>query len=75
MKIKNKPIKKGPQTYQLWVTDGYLTFEARWSNRTDEDTSWLKEGEQMDLVYGVNSRMKDGIESLTLEVKDIKKLP
>ncbi|MBN1688767.1 MAG: single-stranded-DNA-specific exonuclease RecJ [Candidatus Omnitrophica bacterium] len=68
-----KVEQMGPQTLKFWVRDEYRTYEAIWMNRFgDFDLSRIGRDTAFDLTYSLKFRSWNGIESLTLEVKEIK---
>ncbi len=70
LQLKGKPARLNPQTLQFWVTDGSLTFEAQWTDRSEQPApAWLERGVELDLIYSMKTRVWDGIESLVLDVK------
>ena len=62
-------------TLQFLVTDGLLTCEASWSDRMRTDFSWLESGKPLDMLYSIKTKIWDGLESLILEVKEVKPQP
>lgn len=71
LEIKAKKTPAHAHSLQFWVTDGILTYEAVWQNRTGDGMPDLATGKTVDLFYTVKTRVWDGMESLVLEVKDI----
>ncbi|MCB9800029.1 MAG: single-stranded-DNA-specific exonuclease RecJ [Candidatus Omnitrophica bacterium] len=72
LRIRNKPVKRYSDTYQFLVTDGPRTFEANWKDLSGTGLSWLKEGIHVDAVYSVKTKILSGIETMSLEIKDIR---
>lgn len=76
LEVKTKPAPAGPESYRFWVTDGELTSEAVWQDRSRTgEATLLAKGARLDLLYTVKGRNWDGVESLLLEVKAFKPGP
>lgn len=72
IRTKIPAVQSSPTTLRWWVTDGISTFEAVWNQRHGIET-FPPEGEQTyDLIYTPSSKEKDGIETVLLEVRDLK---
>lgn len=73
--LKGKPQMLSPQTAKFWLTDGSVVFQAVWSDRAGEGfPAWLGKEIQADVAYSVKAKMRDGIEEVSLEIKEIKPL-
>lgn len=71
LEIKSKPQALSPQTIQFWMTDGNLTVEAIWNDRSRQGLSGFEKGMKVDLIYGLKTKTWNGQESLVLEVKQM----
>ncbi len=60
-----------PSSRRFWVTDGALTYQAEWRPKEGEQGR-LQSAPTFDLIYSIKTSVWDGIESLTLEVKEVK---
>ncbi len=56
--------------FRWWVTDGVMTFEAEWRSRGVPIA--FPESETYTIVYSPKLKSWDGIDSLILEVRDVK---
>lgn len=72
LQIRGKPVKLNPQTVKLWLTDGHMTAEALWVDRFEQGAGWLKQGLDLDVYYAIKTRIWDGIESLVLDLKEVR---
>ncbi len=73
LQVKNKPVSQDSQTVRFWVTDGLLTYEAAWTDKAaGSNRILIEQGMAMDMAYSIKMRLWNGIESLVLEVKEIK---
>ena len=72
VKSKIPAVQAGVTTLRWWVTDGNLTFEATWNQRHGI-RQLPPEGDALyDLVYSPSIKEKDGIETVSLDVRDLK---
>ena len=71
---RNVYSKKIPEqtsnALKWWVTDGVMTFEAVWRSKSSVPS--LPEAERYTMVYTPKLKSWNGIDSLILEVKDVK---
>lgn len=70
IRTKRAAERLGPNSLRWWVTDGSMTFEAVWRSRGAQIS--LPETESYTVVYSPKFSSWDGIDTLTLEVKDVK---
>ena len=70
VRTKRGPERLSGNGYRWWVTDGEMTLEAIWRSRSSELS--FPDGEPYTMVYSPKLNSWDGIESLVLEVKDVK---
>lgn len=70
VRSKRGPERLGSDGLRWWVTDGRLTFEAHWRARGQEVL--FPEGEPYDIVYSPKLKSWDGIESVILEIRDVR---
>lgn len=68
---KTLPAKTGEQNISWWVTDGGSTFEAAWSQR-QAAMRFVPERGAYDIVYSPKLKETDGIETVLLDIKDVK---
>jgi len=74
VKIKQDPVKQWGSSYKFWVGGEDATYEAVWNDKTNNAKHLLIEkNAKIDVWYTVKIKVWDGIESLTLEVKDFKR--
>lgn len=71
LEIKSKPEKIYGETYKFFVTDGALTLEALWQDRTGDSTSLIQKGRRAHLTYTLKSKVWNGVSSLSLDVKEL----
>lgn len=71
LEIKSKAEKIYGETYKFWVSDGVQTYEAVWNDRSGEGPSGLQKGKIVHLTYSIKGKVWDGVESLSLDVKEI----
>ncbi|MBI3313008.1 MAG: single-stranded-DNA-specific exonuclease RecJ [Candidatus Omnitrophica bacterium] len=72
VKVKGKPRWINSGSVQIWVTDGFRIFEALVNDREGEGLAWLRDGACFDFSYSVKTKFWDGVESIVLEIKEIK---
>jgi single-stranded-DNA-specific exonuclease len=70
VRTKRAPERLSGGGYHWWVTDGEMTWEANWRSRSSE--LLFPDREPYTMVYSPKLNTWDGIESLILEVKDVK---
>ncbi len=70
IRTKREPEKISSNSFRWWVTDGAMTFEAVWRSRGAAIA--FPETEPYTIVYSPKLKTWDGVDSLTLEVKDVK---
>ena len=72
LEIKSK-LEKSPygETSKFYVTDGNLTCEAVFSDRTGDGTSLIQKGKRVHLTYTLKSKVWNGVPSLSLDVKEL----
>ena len=56
---------------ELWVTDGTGVYEATWTDRSGSATPPPKVGDRFDLIYAAKVRSYNGIQTLSLDVRNI----
>jgi single-stranded-DNA-specific exonuclease len=71
LEIKSKAEKIYGDTFKFWVSDGVQTYEALWNDRAGEGTVNIKKGRQIHLTYCLKGKVWEGVESLSLDVKEI----
>lgn len=71
LEIKSKAEKIYSDAYKFWVTDGAQTYEAVWNDRGGDGPSGLQKGKRVHLTYSIKGKVWDGVESLSLDVKEI----
>jgi single-stranded-DNA-specific exonuclease len=72
LEIKSKPEKATyGDIYKFWVTDGTLTLEAVYSDRTGDGISFVQKGRRIHLAYTLKSKVWNGVPSLSLDVKEL----
>ncbi len=72
LRIDQPPKWLGQKTLKLMVSDSRETFEALWFSRGgDLDTSFLKVGVHVDLLFSLKSKIWNGLETVSLEVRKI----
>lgn len=71
--VRTEPRRLSPETVKFWLSDGRLTFEALWADRSGAGLRGFlcKAGATIRLIYSVKSRVWEGVESLVLEVKEL----
>ncbi len=74
VQIKGKPIRLSPQTLKCWVTDGDATYEALVPDQ-DENLWLVQSNVPFDMIYTVKMRTWNGLETVSLDVKEIKPQP
>ncbi len=72
VRSKIAPVQASSTTIRWWVTDGTSTFEAVWTQRQGIEKFPPDGGVLYDIVYSPSLRDKDGIETVLLEIKDLK---
>ena len=70
VRTKRDPERLGTNGFRWWVTDGVMTFEATWRSRGAQIA--FPESETYMIAYTPKLKSWDGIDSLTLEVRDVK---
>ncbi len=70
VRTKCDPERLGSNGFRWWVTDGAMTFEAVWRSRGMPLA--FPESESYTMVYSTKLKSWDGIDSLILEVRDVK---
>lgn len=70
IRTKREPERVSANSFRWWATDGVMTFEAVWRSRGTAIA--LPETEPYTMVYSPKMKSWDGIESLILEVRDVK---
>ncbi len=75
LEVRAKPEKLTGETVKFWVTDGLFTAEALWTPRAASDAAFKPErGMRLDLIYSVKTRVWDGRETISLDVKSAKQV-
>ena len=67
---KTGPLRLNSNGFRWWATDGVNTFEVVWRSRSSEII--FPDSEPYSLVYSPRLKSWDGIESVVLEVRDVK---
>ena len=67
---KREPERINANSIRWWATDGTMTFEAVWRSRGAAIT--LPEVQPYTMLYSPKLKSWDGIDSLILEVRDVK---
>ncbi|MBI3999518.1 MAG: single-stranded-DNA-specific exonuclease RecJ [Candidatus Omnitrophica bacterium] len=67
---KRPPEPLSSNGVRWWVSDGMMTFEAVWRSRNSQIS--FPESEPYSIVYSPKLKSWDGIEGLTLEIRDVK---
>ncbi|MFA6078817.1 MAG: single-stranded-DNA-specific exonuclease RecJ [Candidatus Omnitrophota bacterium] len=70
LKVKDGPRKIGKNGFKMWVTDGNVTCEAVTFGRLDIEAP--RQGDRLDLAYIPSINSWQGVDSIQLELKDIK---
>ncbi len=73
VRTKRGPERSSSDGLRWWVTDGTMTFEAVWRSRSQQIS--FPESEPYAIVYSPKLKSWDGIDSLILEVRDVKVNP
>ena len=68
---KGRSFFMGRSTVKVGLTDGQSTYEGVWY-KAPEDTRFL-EGDKVDIIYTLSVKFWDGIKTVTLEIKEIKR--
>lgn len=72
--VKQDPKKQWGSSYKFLVMGECGTYEAVWNDKTGSPKyALLEKGAKIDLWFTIKIKVWDGIESLTLEVKDFKR--
>jgi single-stranded-DNA-specific exonuclease len=72
LEIKTKPERLGESSLKFWITDGALTFEAIWNDKSGLMAgAGLEKGSKVNLIYTIKTKVWDGIQTVTLEVKEV----
>ncbi len=71
VQTKTKITQASPQTLRWWVSADGATFEANWTQK-DPQPKQIPESGAYEIVYSPKLKEWDGIESVVLEVKDLR---
>jgi len=71
IQTKTKVAQSSPQTLKWWVSANGATFEANWTQK-DPQPKPVPESGEYDIVYSPKLKEWDGIETVVLEVKDLR---
>ncbi|MBI3316387.1 MAG: DHH family phosphoesterase, partial [Candidatus Omnitrophica bacterium] len=69
--FKGRPTYLSPQTIQIWVTDGSFVGEGILGNVDKMTIARLQASRTFDLTYSIKTKTWDGLERLSLEIKEI----
>lgn len=72
IETKINPVQATPTMLRWWVTDGVSTFEAVWNQRQGIERNPPDIGTSYEMIYSPSRKEKDGIETVLLEVKDVR---
>ncbi len=72
VKSKTPPAQINGTTLKWWVSAGSSTFEAVWNQRQGIERTPPEQEVPYDIIYSPTLKDRDGIESVSLEVKDLK---
>lgn len=70
--VKTQPVYSFTNTVEFHVTDGQMIGQAVWSPKKDESVFFGK-NDTVDLYFTLRTKQWNGVECLSLEVKDIQK--
>lgn len=72
LRVDQPPKWLGTKTLKFGVTDKHQRFEAIWFSRAGNlDTSFLKEGAKIHIIFTLKSKIWNGIETVSLEIRTI----
>ena len=71
LEVKARPERIGRDALKFFLTDGSMVCEAMAPERIAENLSWVERGMKVDACYCVKTRLRDGIESLSLQLESV----